>query len=131
MESHLGCPVLPMSAVRRTDVEWVREQLAKLVDTLEPPSTRISYSNEVEDAINELEPHLREAAPYLGADERWTAVKLLEKNEWVTELVLERSEQTGKTLERVREIWRRCWESPRTCSSPTTGTGSATASSET
>jgi ferrous iron transport protein B len=102
MASHLGCPVIPVSAVKRADIERVRQELARLVDGLGPPGARISYSNEVEDAIAELGPDLREAARELGADERWAAVKLLEKDQWVTALVLERSGLTTGRLHRVQ-----------------------------
>ncbi|MFW6181047.1 MAG: ferrous iron transport protein B [Spirochaetota bacterium] len=102
MAAHLGCPVIPVSAVRRADIERVREELDRLVDGLQPPDTRIAYSNEVEEAIAALGSELREVARELGADERWAAVKLLEQDQWVTGMVLERSGLTPERLHRVQ-----------------------------
>lgn len=102
MASHLGCPVIPVSAVRRADIERVREELARLVDGLQLPAVRIAYSNEIEDALASLGPDLKEAARELGADERWAAVKLLEQDQWVTGMVLERSALTAGHLEQVQ-----------------------------
>lgn len=101
LASHLGCPVLPISAVRRSDIEKVKVTLDRLFGSCTPPDTRVTYSNEIEEAVGELTPELKALSNELGADERWTALKIIENDEWVINRVVN---ATPISPERIRGI---------------------------
>jgi ferrous iron transport protein B len=101
LEKHLGCTVIPIAAIKKEDIEKVKEAIDKLVDRKPVAETKVSYSNEVESAIQELAPHLKEISMRLGADVRWTAVKLIEDDEWVVRRVLS---DTDLSEERIKAL---------------------------
>ncbi len=101
MESHLGCPVIPISAIKREDITAVKEALSHALESPKVSETRVSYSNEIEEAIEKLEPSLSEISRLLGAHERWTAVKIIENDRWVVDKVLA---QGLLTIERIGGI---------------------------
>jgi ferrous iron transport protein B len=88
LSKKLGLPVLGISAVEDRDIEKVKQLI--LTDLANSPisDARIDYPNEIEDAIGQWLPRLSKVARSVGADERWVATKLLEKDEWIREKVL-------------------------------------------
>ncbi len=103
MEAHLGCPIIPISAVRREDIESVKDKVAKALSSPQVSKTRVSYSNEIEEAVVKLSPSLGEISQILGTDERWTAVKIIENDRWVIDKTVGRK---ALTTERIRSIQR-------------------------
>ena len=103
MEAHLGCPIIPISAVRREDIESVKDKVAKALSSPQVSKTRVSYSNEIEEAVVTLSPSLGEISQILGTDERWTAVKIIENDRWVIDKTVGRK---ALTTERIRSIQR-------------------------
>lgn len=101
MEVHLGCPVIPISAVKRVDIEGVKDALALALASPRVSNTRVSYSNEIEEAIEKLNPSLSEISQFLGTDKRWTAIKIIENDRWVIDKVLGKKALTD---ERIRSI---------------------------
>jgi ferrous iron transport protein B len=98
---HLGCPVIPISAIKKEDIEKVKEAIDKVIDKEPVTEAKVSYSNEVEDAIQELAPYLKEISKRLGADVRWTAVKLIEDDDWVVRRVIS---DTDLSEEKIKAI---------------------------
>jgi len=98
---HLGCPVIPISAIKKEDIEKVKEDIDKLIDKKPVTEAKVSYSDEVESAIHELAPYLKEISRRLGADERWTAVKLIEDDDWVVSRVIS---DTDLSEEKIKAI---------------------------
>ena len=101
MAVHLGCPVITISAVRREDVENVKDKLAEALLSPRVSKTRVSYSNEIEEAVEKLSPSLGEISQILGTDERWTAVKIIENDKWVIDKTVGRN---ALTAERIKSI---------------------------
>ncbi len=101
MEVHLGCPVIPISAVKRVDIEGVKDALALALASPRVSNTRVSYSNEIEEAIEKLNPSLSEISQFLVTDKRWTAVKIIENDRWVIDKVLGKK---ALTVESIRSI---------------------------
>jgi len=101
-ERHMGCPVVPISAVKREDVEKVKAALDVLIEKRCVPETVVEYSNEIESAITELAPLLVEVSAKLGANPRWTAVKLIEDDGWVVEKVVAGTPLTKDRLHNLR-----------------------------
>jgi ferrous iron transport protein B len=115
LEKHLGCPVVAISAIRSSDIERVRQALAAKADSTDVPGARIEYPDEVEKAIEKLAPRLGHVSKILGANPRWTAVKLIEGDFWVTGKVLERSDLSENEITSFRDgIKKVLGESPDT-----------------
>lgn len=101
LASHLGCQVLPISAVKRSDIDRVKIALDGLFGLCTTPAIRVTYSNEIEEAVRELAPELKALSNELGADERWTALKIIENDEWVINRVVN---VTRVSHDRIRAI---------------------------
>ncbi len=101
-ERHMGCPVVPISAVKREDIEKVKAVLDVLTEKKCIPETGVEYSNEIEAAITELTPALVDISAELGANPRWTAVKLIEDDDWVVEKVVAETTLTNERLHALR-----------------------------
>jgi len=98
MEAHLGCQVIPIAAVRRDDVELVKKVLINSLRAPKISDTRVSYSNEIEEAIASITPALEPVSRILGANERWAAVKVIENDHWVIDKVIQQKALTRKKI---------------------------------
>jgi ferrous iron transport protein B len=101
MESHLGCPVVAISAVRRGDIEKIRNALDLVLAHVPLSEAKVTYTDEIEEEITKLVPELQEVSKKLGANERWTAVKVIENDNWIIEKVLS---GTSISWERITEV---------------------------
>jgi ferrous iron transport protein B len=101
MEAHLGVPVVPISAVKREDVERVKKALSRALGSTRVSNTRVAYSNEIEEIISSISPHLEPVSLKMGTDVRWTAVKVVENDHWVIDRVV-REGALSRT--RIREV---------------------------
>ena len=103
MEAHLGCPVIPISAVKREDIDKVKNRLVESFSSPRISKTRVSYSNEIEDAVGKLAPSLGEISQLLGTDERWTAIKIIENDRWVIDKAVDRTALTLETIDSLQK----------------------------
>jgi ferrous iron transport protein B len=101
MESHLGCPVVAISAVKRGDIEKVRIALDSALVHRVVSEARVTYTDEIEEAITKLAPELQKVSQKLGTNDRWTAVKVIENDNWIIEKVLS---HTSISWERITEV---------------------------
>jgi ferrous iron transport protein B len=101
MEAHLGVPVVPISAVKREDVERVKKALSRALGSRSISETRVAYSNEIEEIIVSISPSLEPVSFRMGTDVRWTAVKVIENDPWVIDRVV-REGALSRT--RIREV---------------------------
>jgi ferrous iron transport protein B len=101
METHLGVPVIPISAVRREDVEQVKKALTRALESRSISDTRVAYSNEIEETITSISPALEPVSHKMGTDVRWTAVKVIENDHWVIDRVVR---EGTLSRSRIREI---------------------------
>ena len=88
LSKKLGLPVIGVSAVENRDIENVKRLILAELGQRQISDALIEYPNEIEDAITAWSPRLSSVAGIVGADERWVATKLLEKDEWIREKVL-------------------------------------------
>jgi ferrous iron transport protein B len=100
-EKHIGCPVVAISALKKTDIERVKKVLEAHIEGPSAADARVDYSNEIEAAVDELSPHLHEVSRVLGADTRWTALKVIEGDGWVIDKVVNRSSLEKKHIDEV------------------------------
>jgi ferrous iron transport protein B len=88
LEDRLGCPVVGISATRKKELHRVEEAIDKAWRNRSVSEKRVEYPAAVEEVIVSWSPKLAESSGYFGANERWTALKLLELDPWVTEKVV-------------------------------------------
>jgi ferrous iron transport protein B len=86
LETHLGCPVIPMVANKKQGLEKLKDTINIAAEKHEVSKTRVFYDSVVEDAILKI---LDETAPFAEkheVDSRWLAIKLLEADELAIQL---------------------------------------------
>ena len=86
LSRHLGCPVIPLVAARGEGLQALKEALVKRPAGAESAPFRIDFPAEVQEAVDTLAEALRDTLRTTRMDPRWTAVKLLEGDPWVTAL---------------------------------------------
>ena len=103
IEKHLRCPVVPISAINKSDIEKVKDAIDRVIVKKDSQYTKVMYSNEIEDSIKDLSPYLTGVSRKLGADERWAAVKIIEDDDWVIDKVITHTSLSRKKIESVQE----------------------------
>jgi ferrous iron transport protein B len=84
---HLGCPVIPIVATKKTGIEELRALILDAAEKAEPSETQVEYDSELEKVIEAVSNDIRIKADARGVPSRWAALKLLEKDEWATEFL--------------------------------------------
>lgn len=74
----LGCPVVPISASRKTGLHALCAQIADMAAEPRAAAASLSYGSEIEDAIAEIQPLIADHAHRRNWSPRWLAVSLLE-----------------------------------------------------
>ncbi|MGZ8226773.1 MAG: Fe(2+) transporter permease subunit FeoB [Methylococcaceae bacterium] len=78
LAQQLGCPVIPISAATKGGIEALKIAVNSSAITKPVPSAKVIYKTALEQAINDIAPHLREIAEQNNCDLRWLAIRLLE-----------------------------------------------------
>lgn len=84
LEERLDAPVVGISATKKQDLRRVKAAIAEAWRKRRTSSRLVEYPAEIEKVIAAWSPKLKETGRRLGANERWTALKLLEQDPWVT-----------------------------------------------
>ncbi len=84
---HLGCPVIPVVASRKTGIEELRAAVDLISQTQHKPGTRVAYEKDIEKVIQSLEVSLGDVALSKKVSARWLAIKLLEKDHLAMEVL--------------------------------------------
>ena len=84
LSNHLGVPVIPLSAVKKSDSDRVMDSLGSALEERRISDFSVYFPNEIEDVLTDWVPRLEATSQRLGAPARWIAVKLLEEEEWIT-----------------------------------------------
>jgi ferrous iron transport protein B len=95
LSQRLGCPVIPISAVRGEGVPVLRDTIDREVQQPSKPHAYVPYPPVMEDALTELMPLVMERSPDRAVEPRWTALKLLEYDDAIA------PELSGKELEQL------------------------------
>ncbi len=82
LQKLLGCHIVPVSAVKKTGIEALLDHVVRTFENkIVIPRDKISYSEEIEDALKELQGLIETDIPLSGKfSSRWLAVKLLEND---------------------------------------------------
>jgi ferrous iron transport protein B len=81
LATHLNCPVIPIVAAKKQGVGVLKDAIIDAALKHEISKTRIHYDDVVENAINLIQDNSIEFARENNVDNRWLAIKLLEKDE--------------------------------------------------
>lgn len=84
LSAALGVPVVALSATVKDDLARVKENLASLIDQACASSLRVDYPAEIETVLTAWEGRLGPLAKDLNADPRWFALKVLERDEFLS-----------------------------------------------
>ncbi len=96
----LGIPMEYITATRKKEVALVKTAILNAANAPKITSARISYENEVEEAIKKLEPELSSAAQAIKAPQRWLGLKLLEEDS----LLEKQANSAGLSSEKIQNI---------------------------
>lgn len=96
----LGCPAVAIAATRKHDVRRALEAIAGAWDGPQPSDVRIEQPAAVEALASTWEARLEGVAGRLGANGRWLALKLLERDGWAIARVVESGALGAAEIER-------------------------------
>ena len=80
LETHLGCPVVPLIAIRKQGIERLRSVICEVSKQKRLPDNQVQYDAEVEALLRKLEVELGDVALSKRISGRWLAIKCLEKD---------------------------------------------------
>ena len=87
LSKKLGCPVIPLSAVKKDSLAaFKRELLAKLSGKVKVSEYPVTYNTKVKAAVERLSGKLSPLSSGLGVNAEFLAVNLLEEDEYITTL---------------------------------------------
>lgn len=105
MEKHLGCRVVDISALNKNGISDVLKAIEESVDSTAPSKVKISYPNEIEEIIESWEGKLNTTSDELGVNNRWTAIKLLEEDSWLTHKVIKNDDLAQEEInQKIHDI---------------------------
>jgi ferrous iron transport protein B len=95
LADRLGCPVIPISAIRKEGLPQLREAMYQGLQQPPRPKSYVAYPPVMEEAIASVVALLQEKNPDAAIDHRWKAVQLLEYEDRVA------PEIQGPELDRI------------------------------
>jgi ferrous iron transport protein B len=95
LADRLGCPVIPISAIRKEGLPQLREAMYQGLQQPPRPKSYVAYPPVMEEAIAAVVALLQEKNPDAAIDHRWKAVQLLEYEDRVA------PEIQGPELDRI------------------------------
>lgn len=81
LANHLDCPVIPIVASQKKGINELKDAIIKAALQQRIPRTEVSYDSIVEASIANIQQHSAAFAEQNNVDNRWLAIKLLEKDE--------------------------------------------------
>ncbi len=78
LATHIGCPVVPMSAVSKNGIVNLKETIDHALHDLPLPKANVQYQPALETAVNDLAKALTDDNSAYNCNLRWLAVRLLE-----------------------------------------------------
>ena len=100
LSSRLGCPVVEIVATKGEGLEELKSVINQAAAKKTVPTLPVNYPSEIEKAIEKLVPAIQSSVEGRNLEPRWAAIKLLEEDKMVSELV---GNKADKTLMRCKE----------------------------
>ncbi|QEN04127.1 Fe(2+) transporter permease subunit FeoB [Thiospirochaeta perfilievii] len=98
IQKHLGCRVIPLSALEKNGSNAVIDTIIQYASSAKPSFAKISYPNEISEVLTQWLPNLEESAKAIGANPNWIGIKLLERDSFVHKKVVECGDLTEKEI---------------------------------
>jgi ferrous iron transport protein B len=76
----LGCPVVPLTASKGKGVDVLKDAIQRAAEVKSRSTLKVPYPVEIENAVTELIPVIRDAVLLRKMNPQWAAVKLLESD---------------------------------------------------
>ena len=100
LSSRLGRPVVEIVATKGEGLERLKSVINQAAAKKTVPTLPVNYPAEIEQAIEKLVPAIQSSVEGRNLEPRWAAIKLLEEDKMVSELV---GNKADKTLMRCKE----------------------------
>ena len=100
LSSRLGCPVFPIVATKGEGIEGLKSVINQAAAKKTLPTLPVNYPTEIEQAIEKLVPAIQSSVEGRNLEPRWAAMKLLEEDRMVSNLV---NNKANKILIRCKE----------------------------
>ena len=89
LSAHLKCPVIGVSAVNPADGKRLKDFLKQQVSAPVISSMKIKYPNEIEDLVKTWSSLIAPKAEEFSINKRWMALRLIEEDPWIHDIVTE------------------------------------------
>ncbi len=99
LEKHLGCSVVPITALEKNSSEVVSKAIEKYATITEPSKSKIVYPNEITEVLDKWGRRLDKSVHSLGANKNWIGIKLLERDRFVHDSVVNSGDITDQEIE--------------------------------
>jgi len=86
LEQHLGCPVVPIIASKKTGLEFLKDKIVEIAESGFISNTKVCYDSYLEDFILQTEQNVAAIASVNKVNARWLAIKLLEDDELAVQM---------------------------------------------
>ncbi|MFA5498658.1 MAG: Fe(2+) transporter permease subunit FeoB [Candidatus Cloacimonadia bacterium] len=86
LAQHLGCPVIPVIASKKTGIDELKEAIDQALLKREISRTKVFYDSMVEEILESIEQDVTELSKEKNVDARWLSIKLLEDDPLAVEL---------------------------------------------
>lgn len=104
LATHLNCPVIPIVAAKKQGIEQLKFAISVAAEAHDIPKTRVFYDSVVETAIENTLPKTLPFAKKQNVDNRWLAIKLLEKDELAAKMTEHKlSESIAPDVEKIEK----------------------------
>ena len=99
-----GCPVVETSALKNDGIKEAANKAIEVAKEKRKQDFMLPFSNEVTEAIENIEKIIQRDIPHEGIETRWLAIKLFECDE----NILDRLEISKNILDKVQEVRKKC-----------------------
>lgn len=106
LAEHLGCPVIPITASRKSGIQELKRAISQVVERNARPHREVDYGKDVEKVLRSLQISLCDIALSNNVSARWLAVKLIEKDELAREIIGSDSAQLPDITEKLKKVER-------------------------
>jgi ferrous iron transport protein B len=107
LSEKLGVPIIPIVASKKEGIDSLVKKAINMANNSENPKTHISYGKDIDKEVEALKNILSDTS--LNYPSHWIAIKLLEGDEYIYELVnsdnkLSNSKEFINTINRLKEL---------------------------
>lgn len=99
LSSQIDAPVIEGVATKKEEIDRIKERIVSLTGEVSPSSRRIDYPDEIEDLKVKWSAPLKNLSSNLSLDPAWAAIKIIERDQWVTGLAVSQKLLTAEEID--------------------------------